>query len=58
MKPQESTGESPFFLVYGRDPRPPTESALSTPVTCYQENLDDYREGLVAGLSEAWRIAK
>ena len=27
-------------------------------MTCYQENLDGYREGLVAGLSEAWRIAK
>ena len=57
-KSHESRGESPFFLIYGRDPRLPTESALSTPVTCYQENLDDYREGLVAGLSETWRIAK
>ena len=53
VKPQESTGELLFFLIYGKDPCLPTESALSTSVTYYQENLDDHWEGLVAGFSEA-----
>ena len=31
---------------------------LSTTVSTYQGNLDDYCMGLVAGLSEVWRITK
>jgi len=58
VKPQDSTGESPFYLLYGRDARLPTETAISQPLTPYQENLDDYRTGLVAGLSEAWEAAR
>ena len=58
VKPQDSTGESPFYLLYGRDARLPTETAVSRPLTPYQENLDDYRASLVAGLSEAWAAAK
>ncbi len=58
VKPQESTGEFPFCLLYGRDAHLPTETALSQPLTSYQENLEDYRSGLVAGLSEAWETAR
>lgn len=58
VKPQESTKESPFYLLYGRDARLPTETALSQPLTLYQENLEDYRASLVAGLSEAWETAR
>ena len=42
----------------GRDARLPTESAISQPLTPYQEDLSDYRSSLVAGLSEAWSTAR
>ena len=57
-RPHDSTGESPFFLLYGRDARLPTELALSAKRTPYQVDLDDYRTELVHSLSEAWRIAR
>jgi len=58
VKPQDSTGELPFYLLYGQDARLPTETAISQPLTPYQEDLEDYRTGLVAGLSEAWEAAR
>ena len=54
---QESTKESPFFLLYGRDPQIPTVEALSTQSTPYTVDLDDYRSELVMGLSDAWKAA-
>ena len=33
---QESTQMSPFYLLYGREPRVPTETALNKPRTVYQ----------------------
>ena len=52
---QESTKESPFYLLYGCDPKLPT--ALELGRTLQPEtNLDTYK-GEVA-LSEAWKLAR
>ena len=34
------------------------QSAISQPLTPYQEDLSDYHSSLVAGLSEAWSTAR
>ena len=38
-----STGESPFRLLYGRDPQLPTELMLDPPVQRETVSLDDYQ---------------
>lgn len=55
---QKSTRESPFYLLYGRDARLPTEATLTQPWTCYQVDLDDYKTDLVCNLSDAWKLAQ
>lgn len=58
VKPQDSTQEAPFFLLYGRDARLPTETALSQPLMPYMVDMEDYRMARVTGLTEAWKNAK
>ena len=55
---QESTKESPFFLLYGRDPCLPTEETLSMSTSRQLLDLDDYKTELVTGLAEAWQLAQ
>ena len=54
---QDSTLESPFYLMYGRDARIPTQTSLEQPRTPYQVDISDYRSELVAHLSDAWALA-
>ena len=55
---QESTKESPFFLMYGRDPRLPTATALSWPMERSMVDLEEYGEHLATNLAEAWKVAQ
>ena len=55
---QESTGESPFRLLYGRDPKLPTEDALSSPVDRTQIDLSYYKTEVSSNLTEAWKLAQ
>ncbi len=54
---QESTREAPFFLLYGRDARIPTETVLSHSRSPYAVDLDDYKEDLMCEMALAWKLA-
>ena len=54
----ESTKESPFFLLYERDPRLPTEKTLSPPKDRQILDLDDYKSELCVGLAKAWKLTQ
>ena len=55
---QTSTGESPFRLLYGRDPQLPTEAVLCPPVQRDLIQLDDYNTTMTQMMSEAWELAQ
>ena len=55
---QASCGESPFFLLYSRDPQLPTALALNPPVQRDRVQLDDYKSTVVQAMSETWAKAK
>ena len=54
---QESTKESPFFLVYGRDPRLPTGSLLEQSPITYPVDVEDYRTELLCTLKKTHALA-
>ena len=56
--PQESTGESPFFLMYGRDPVLPTADMVSHPDGRTEVDLDNYKAEMTACMDTAWKAAR
>ena len=54
---QESTKESPFFLLYGCDPRLPTESVLGSTNEAYLVDMEDYRSEFLISLGKAQKLA-
>ena len=54
---QDSTQDSAFYLLYGRDPKLPTDAAMCTPVNGMYVEIDDYKSELTVGLMEAWKLA-
>ena len=56
--PQESTGESPFFLLYGRDPQLPIDEVLQPPRERTEIDIEDYTGEIVARMTEAWELAR
>ena len=55
---QESTQESPFFLLHGHDPRLPSALDLEPGEARTEVDLDSYKGELVVGLTEAWDLAR
>ena len=58
--PQESTKESPFFLLYGRNPCLPSEAIFNSSVPLKREivDLEDYSTEVATRMSLAWETAK
>ena len=54
---QESTKESPFYLLYGHDPRLPTALGLDGTRQSVID-VDTYKGVVAFKLSEAWKLAR
>ncbi len=49
---QDSTKETPFYLVYRRDPCLPLDVVLSAPISKYA-SVDDYKQEVIRRIQEA-----
>ena len=53
---QSSTGESLFYLRYGRDPQQPSESIVKAAKDRRMISLVDYKGELTTKLTDAWQV--
>jgi hypothetical protein len=56
VSPHESTGDSPFFLLYGREPRLPLDASL-LPAKDMSTSVAEHRERIVKKLEVAQKVA-
>ena len=56
--PQTSTGESPFYLLYGRDSHLPSDSVLNVPKDRRVTSLNDYKAESTTRCADAWKLAQ
>ena len=54
---QESTKESPFYLLYSRDPRLLTTLEIGG-INYEEVDIDNYKNEISIKLEEAWELAK
>ena len=55
---QQSTLQSLFYLMYGRDPQLPTDPLLVSEPDRHCVDVQDFRSELVMGISQAWKLAR
>ena len=55
---QDSAGESPFFLLHGRDAVLPTREMLEFPHERANTEVDDYTRGNTLRMSTTWKTAR
>ena len=55
--PHESTGEKPFYLLFGMDCRTPSEASYLPETPIQLGTVEDYRDELVLSLSSARELA-
>ena len=55
---QESTKDSPFHLLYGREPRLPTGAVMDAPTNRRLMDTDDYITRFSQYMAEAWQLAQ
>ena len=56
VSPNATTGESPFYLLYGQEPRLPIDAALLLPSSNLSPSVAEHRARIVESLEEAQKI--
>lgn len=57
VSPHETTGDSPFYLLYGREPRLPIDASLLPPSNL-TNSVNEHRARIVQTIEEAHAIAR